>query len=147
MGTTSSWSSTSPTVTRRRRRPASFAFTNLGRGIWSWGFPTVVLADADGLPYAIWTGYLSGDWRDAGSGDDQAVQTARTLRDRNFRLATATTGRERAEHLHQGITAVAGLPGSLDDRGDDPVLVFYKPQVEEIRKADGDGNGEGVGLV
>jgi len=32
-----------------------------------------------------------------------------TLRDRNFRLATATTGRERAEHLHQGITAVAGL--------------------------------------
>ena len=59
----------------------------------------------------------------------------------------ATTGRERAEHLHQGITAVARLLGSLEDRGDDPVLVFYKPQVEEIRQAGPRGQGRcGAGM-
>jgi tetratricopeptide (TPR) repeat protein len=106
------------------------------------GFPTVVLADADGMPYAIRTGYARGIGVTPSLVMIKLAQTARALRDRNFRLATATTGRERAEHLHQGITAVAGLLGSLEDRGDDPVLVFYKPQVEEIRKADGTGAGK-----
>ncbi len=104
--------------------------------------PTVVLADADGVPYAIGTGYSQGIGVTPSLVMIKLARTARTLRDRNFRLATATTGRERAEHLHQGITAVARLLGSLEDRGDDPVLVFYKPQLEEIRKADGEGTGK-----
>src|SRR5271166_4299652 len=35
-------------------------FHNLGERYLVRGFPTVVLADADGLPYAIWTGYSQG---------------------------------------------------------------------------------------
>src|SRR5262249_40038468 len=42
---------------------------------------------------------------------------------------------------HQGIQAVAGLLGSLDDRGDDPVLVFYEAQVQDILKADATDGG------
>jgi hypothetical protein len=68
---------------------------------------------------------------------NRPAQRARARRDRDFRLAAIATGEERAEHLHQGIMAVVGLLGSIEDRGDDPVLVFYKPQVEEIREADG----------
>jgi thioredoxin-related protein len=106
------------------------------------GVPTVVLADADGVPYAIGTGYSQGIGVTPSLVMIKLAQAARTLRDRNFRLASATTGRERAEHLHQGIAAVARLLGSLEDRGDDPVLVFYKPQVEEIREADETGAGK-----
>jgi thioredoxin-related protein len=106
------------------------------------GFPTVVLADADGVPYAIRTGYARGTGVTASLAMMKLAQIAWAQRDRSFRLAAAATGRERAEHLHQGITAVAGLLGSLEDCGDDPVLVFYKPQVDEIRKADGAGAGK-----
>ncbi len=120
----------------RELRLRNLQETYLARGV-----PTVVLADADGVPYAIWTGYSQGIGVTPSLVMIKLAQAARTLRDRNFRLATATTGRERAEHLNQGITAVAGLLGSLEDGGDDPVLVFYKPQVEEIRKADGTGAG------
>lgn len=120
-------------------------FRNLQERYLVRGFPTVVLADADGVPYAIRTGYAQGIGVTPSLVMIKLAQTARTLRDRNFRLATATTGRERAEHLHQGITAVAGLLGSLEDRGDDPVLVFYEPQVEEIRKADGTEAGKAWG--
>jgi thioredoxin-related protein len=116
-------------------------FRNLQEMYLVRGFPTVVLTDADGVPYAIGTGYSQGIGVTPSLVLIKLAQTARALRDRNFRLATATTSRERAEHLHQGITAVAGLLGSLEERGDDPVLAFYKPQVEEIRKADGTGAG------
>ncbi len=88
-------------------------FRNLQERYLVRGFPTVVLADADGVPYAIGTGYSQGIGVTPSLVMIKLAQTARALRDRNFRLATATTGRERAEHLHQGITAVAGLLGSL----------------------------------
>ena len=106
------------------------------------GFPTVVLADADGVPYAIRTGYARGTGVTASLAMMKLAQMARAQRDRSFRLAAAATGTARAERLHQGITAVAALLGSLEDRGDDPVLVFYRPQVDEIRKADGEGTGK-----
>jgi thioredoxin-related protein len=106
------------------------------------GFPTVILADADGVPYAMRTGYARGTGVTASLAMIRLSQLARAQRDGSFRLAAAATGRERAEHLHRGITAVAGLLGSLEERGDDPVLVFYKPQVEEIRQADGAGTGK-----
>ena len=120
-----------------QEKARELCFRNLQERYLVRSFPTVVLADTDGVPYAIWTGYARGIGVAPSLVMIELAQTARTLRDRNFRLATATTGSERAKYLHQGITAVAGLLGSLEDRGDDPVLVFYKPQVEGIRMADG----------
>ena len=60
MGITSSWSSTSPSVPRRRRKTARLRFRNLGERYLVRTFPTIVLADADGVPYAIGTGYAQG---------------------------------------------------------------------------------------
>jgi thioredoxin-related protein len=128
----------------KEEKVREFRLRNLQDRYLAPGVPSVVLADADGVPYAIWTGYSEGIGVTPGLLMINLAQTARTLRDQQFRLATEATGRARAEHLHQGITAVARLLGSLEDRGDDPVLVFYKPQVEEIRKADGTGAGAGT---
>jgi thioredoxin-related protein len=99
-------------------------------------FPTVVLADADGVPYAIQSGYAKGTGATASLLLLRLARAARTQRDRSFSRAASAAGAERAAHLHRGIQAVAGLLGSLDDRGDDPVLVFYRAQVQDILKAD-----------
>jgi hypothetical protein len=56
-------------------------------------------------------------------------------RDKSFKRAAAASGAERAEHLHKGLQKVAGLLGSMDDRGDDPILVFYQAQVQDVLKA------------
>jgi tetratricopeptide (TPR) repeat protein/thioredoxin-related protein len=91
-------------------------------------FPTVVLADAASTPYAVMTGYESLEVPVTLAWIAKA-RAARDLRDREFR----------AGRLHEGIQAVAGLLGTLDERHDDPVLVYYKDQVAEIGRS---GSGE-----
>jgi thioredoxin-related protein len=99
-------------------------------------FPTVVLADADGVPYAIRSGYLKGTGVLASLAMLRLARSARAQRDQSFARAATVEGAERVGLLHRGIQAVAGMLGSLDERGDDPVLVFYRPQVQAILDAD-----------
>jgi thioredoxin-related protein len=98
-------------------------------------FPTVILADADGVPYAIQSGYAKGIGPAASLAIMRLAQSGKAQRDKKFKLAGAATGVERALHLHNGIQAVANFLGSMDDRGNDPVLVFYHTKVQEIQKA------------
>jgi thioredoxin-related protein len=94
-------------------------------------FPTVVLTDAAGTPYAVMTGYeslevqVTLDWI-------AKARAGRELRDREFG----------AGRLHEGIQAVAKLLGTLEERQDDPVLVYYKDQVAEIARLDAAGAGK-----
>jgi thioredoxin-related protein len=104
-------------------------------------FPTVVLADADGVPYAIRSGYAKGTGVTASLLMMRLAQAGKAQRDRSFKSAASSAGAERAEHLHNGIQAVAGLLGSLADRGDDPILVFFEAQVQDILKADATDGG------
>ncbi len=99
-------------------------------------FPSVVLADADGVPFAIQSGYVKGTGVTKSLAAIRRAGEAKAQRDRNFKLAAASTGLERAEYLHKGVQAVAGLLGSMDARGDDPVLIFYQARVQDILKAD-----------
>lgn len=99
-------------------------------------FPTVVLADADGVPYAMMTGYSTGRGPTKTLAKIRLARVAKKQRDRQFELAKSSTGIERVAHFHKGIQSVATLLGSLDERGDDPVLVFYKRQVDEILRSD-----------
>src|SRR5262249_9210311 len=98
-------------------------------------FPTVVLADADGVPYAIQAGYAKGTGVTTSLAMIRLAQFATEQRDRSFKQAAAAAGAERAGSLHKGIQSVAPLLGSIDDRGDDPVLVFYQTHVQDILKA------------
>jgi thioredoxin-related protein len=98
--------------------------------------PTVFLVDQQGAPYAILEGYKSGTGPQRMLVFVEQARAARTERDRNFAAAGKSVGHERAELLHAGLQAVAPLLGSLEDRGDDPVLAFYPTVVAEIRQLD-----------
>ena len=102
-------------------------------------FPTILLADPNGVPYAMIIGYEDGDGPAKTLAAIRAAQAGKQERDRHFRLADTASGMRRIEHLHRGIQSVAERLGSLEDCGDDPVLVFYKSQVDEILKSAGDG--------
>src|SRR5262249_58958554 len=94
------------------------------------------LADADGVPYAIQSGYAKGTGVTISLALMRLARAAKAKRDRNFKLAATSVGAKRAEQLHKGIQAVAGLLGSIDARGDDPGLGFYRTQVRDILKGD-----------
>lgn len=96
------------------------------------GFPTVVLADADGVPFAIQTGYTRGTGPEESLAWVRDAQTAKAQRDRSFEAAKSLPGSARAQKLDRGISCVESLLGSIEEREDDPVLVFYADTVQEI---------------
>jgi thioredoxin-related protein len=100
------------------------------------GVPTVVLADAQGLPYAIITGYATKSGPLLYWAHMQLARAAKTIRDSSFEAAALADGTKRARHLHHGIQAVGWLLGSIELRGDDPVLAFYQKQIADILKFD-----------
>ena len=92
------------------------------------GFPTVVLADAKGRPYAR-TGYQAGGPA-AYLKMLEPLRQMRINRDEKFAAAEKATGIEKAKLLDEGLRIL----------GDDElVLKFYGPVVEEIIKSDTEG--------
>ena len=108
------------------------AYSELRRRYLAWKAPTIVLADADGVPYAAVSGYPTGTGPNIALALIRSARARKATRDRHFAAAESCEGKEKAEHLHKGIQSVALMFSTLRSRGDDPVLVFYKPQVEEI---------------
>src|SRR5262249_5754883 len=100
------------------------------------GYPTVVLADPTGRPYAYFVGYKSGTTPAAYLEQLHKAQAARIARDREFASAKEATGAARAQKLHAALSAVAENLGSTEGHEDDPVLVLYKAEVDEIRRLD-----------
>jgi thioredoxin-related protein len=98
--------------------------------------PTVFLLDKEGVPYAIFEGYKSGMGPQKMLALFDRACAARLERDRNFTAAAKSAGTDRAKLLNVGLEAVAPLLGSLEERGDDPVLTFYPTVVAEIRRLD-----------
>lgn len=104
------------------------------------GVPTVVLVDSDGRPYAFMTGHAPGNGPLTALAMLRMAQIAKKQRDEHFRAARIAGPADRARYLHQGIQSVGWLLGSTQERGDDPVLAFYKDRVAEIEKEDAVGN-------
>jgi tetratricopeptide (TPR) repeat protein len=88
------------------------------------------------VPYAILDGYKSGTGPQKVLGLMQQACAARIERDQRFTAAEKSTGHKRALLFHAGLQAVAGLLGTLEDKGDDPILAFYPTVVSEIRRLD-----------
>jgi len=90
------------------------------------GYPTILLTDATGLPYAQ-TGYQEG-------GPQVYVQhleelrAIRVQRDEHFAAAEQSEGLEKAQHLHAALQAM----------GDDVALAHYESAVEQIMQIDAD---------
>ena len=101
-------------------------------------YPTVVLADQGGRPYA----YLSG----AGCAEETTVTSfleslaalheGRLTRDAEFAAADKATGVERAARLNDALNAVACQLESVNARKDDALVIFYKPEIDEICRLD-----------
>ena len=94
-------------------------------------FPTVILADAEGMPYAI-TGNI-------GVGPGEYVRHLETLkairaeRDAAFDEAAESRGSERAGHLDEALSALrSGFGGPVAENRDGALVQFYRRQVEEV---------------
>jgi len=90
------------------------------------GFPTIILADAAGRPYAQ-TGYQAGG-PEAYVAHLQELQQVRVERDAAFAAAEEAEGLERAEFLHAGLQAV----------GDSLAVKHYGDLVAEAIELDAD---------
>lgn len=88
------------------------------------GYPTIILADASGRPYAK-TGYQEGGPENYVA-HLASLREARTARDTAFAQAATAEGLEKAKKLHEGLAKI------------DPELqsVFYKDEIETIIKSD-----------
>lgn len=92
------------------------------------GFPTVILTDAEGRPYAKTVGY-------GGQSAEEYVKLmmemrkVRATRDAAFAEAAKATGLEQAKALDKGLTGI----------DNDLVASTYKPEVDKILAADADG--------
>ncbi|MCI0333605.1 MAG: thioredoxin family protein [Planctomycetes bacterium] len=97
------------------------------------GYPTMVLMDSRGVPFATIVGYSTDVTPDKMAEKLDNAQAAKKQRDSRFQNAKTSADRlERIMQLHAGIQAVAPLFGSLEEHGDDAVLKFYGKQVDEI---------------
>lgn len=96
--------------------------------------PTAVLADCDGKPYSFITGYEENTEPQGYLDLISAAQSAKTKRDALFTAASQKSGTSRASLLNDALESIAPQLGSVDERGDDPLLHFYKETVLEILK-------------
>lgn len=102
-------------------------------------FPTIVLADSGGKPYA-YTGYEKGLTPESFLAELRRHQLVRQKRDENLAAAKDSSGALRAQRLHAAIEAVGKSLGTIEDRRDDPVLALYADEVAEIRSLDADNS-------
>ena len=94
-------------------------------------FPTVILADDAGLPYAI-TGNL-GIGPEAFVRHLDTLRSIREVRDAAFAKASNSRGAERAGHLDEGLSTLrSGFGGPVAEDRDGVLLRFYRPRVEEV---------------
>jgi len=91
------------------------------------GFPTIVLADAQGRPYAV-TGYKKGGPEKYVESLDELIKI-RVKRDEAFKKAESAEGVEKAKALYEGLKAMEELP-------DEMKATFYGDVTEEIKKLD-----------
>ncbi len=101
------------------------------------GYPTVIVADAKGLPVA-YTGYNTGITPEKFLQELSLDRAGRQARDAALAEAAKLTGAERAKKLHEGLQAVALNLGTMYSRKMDPLFAYYGDVVEEIKSLDGD---------
>jgi thioredoxin-related protein len=94
--------------------------------------PTAVLADCDGKPYAFITGYEKGTEPQGYLKLITAAQSAKSKRDALLTAAAQEAGTARASLLNDALESIASQLGTIDERGEEPLLHFYGDVVQEI---------------
>ncbi len=112
------------------------AYHDLQKRYLAPAVPTIYLLDQAGVPYAVFEGYKTGTGPQKVLEQILQARVQRAVRDLKFAAERKAAGPERAALLHAGLQAVAPLLGTLEERGDDPILTFYPTAVAEIRQLD-----------
>ncbi|WP_081596177.1 thioredoxin family protein [Rhodopirellula baltica] len=94
--------------------------------------PTVVLADTNGRPYGYITGYEAGSGPDAYLELLSSAENAKKRFDELLKSADGASGKVRAKLLDQALETISPMLGEISDRGDDPLLKFYAPVIDEV---------------
>lgn len=100
------------------------------------GVPKVLQMDADGVPYAVWSGY-SPEIRPRDMAETMVrAREQKILRDNAFKKAKMASGdKERATYLHNGLELIRPYLELVGDDSDDALFNFYDTQVEAIIKS------------
>lgn len=98
------------------------------------GFPTIVLCDSEGRPYAV-TGYQPGGPNEYIEHLEE-LRAIKTKRDEKFAAAAKAKGAERAQLLAEGLDSLIGPKLRLDPN---MLLPAYISVAKEIVAADADG--------
>lgn len=101
------------------------------------GYPTVVIADSDGLPVA-YTGYDFGITPAKFLKELARDRAGRQVRDEAQAEAASLTGAARAKKLNDALEAVNLNLGTMYSRKVDPIFAFYGNVVDEIKSLDKD---------
>ncbi|HEY4312288.1 MAG TPA: thioredoxin family protein [Pirellulales bacterium] len=110
------------------------------------GVPVVVLADQQARPFA-YLGYEDEITAESFLAEARQAVAARKKRDEFLAAAEgAKSDGDRAKHLSDALQAIAPSLSALDERKNDPLLVFYADIVERIRQLDPD-NAAGVRAI
>lgn len=105
-------------------------------------FPTVLLADATGKPYALTgnIGLKSLPYVE----HIETIRTAHRLRDEAFARASTANGIEKAKYLAAGLTALRqSIDASHSTANTDPFIHFYREEIDQVLRLDAD-NATGV---
>jgi hypothetical protein len=111
-----------------------------------YSVPVVVLADEQARPFA-YLSYEDGITAESFLAEARQAVAARNRRDEFLAAAEgAKSDGDRARKLSDALQAIAPSLSALDERKNDPVLVFYADIVEQIRRLDPD-NAAGVRAI
>ncbi|MBC8289358.1 MAG: thioredoxin fold domain-containing protein [Planctomycetes bacterium] len=92
-------------------------------------FPTIILADAEGKPFAT-SGYQPGGVEPYSELLDELLK-ARATRDKEFAAAEKNEGLEKAKHLSAGLLAM----------DTDIMFAWYQPQIDQVLELDAKDEG------
>jgi hypothetical protein len=101
-------------------------------------FPTVILADSGGKPYAL-TGNI--ELKVLAYVDHlQELRATHRRRDDALAKAAAATGMEKAKYLAECLTALRqAINADYSESNADPLLRFYRDEIDELVRLDPDG--------
>lgn len=95
-------------------------------------FPTIILMEATGRPYASISKYASSTGPEPLFSSIQTARDAKRIRDEHFTLASNSNGLNRVMQWHHGLEAIAPHLRKADEHSVDPLLKWYRSEIDAV---------------
>ncbi|MEY3176730.1 MAG: Disulfide bond reductase DsbH [Planctomycetota bacterium] len=94
------------------------------------GYPTMVFMDSNGQPFFV-AQYPECKPSEFMDRIEKAI-AQKEVRDKHFATAQSADGMERVQHIHAGLAAITEQLTTIEERHDDPLMVFYANEIVSI---------------